>query len=59
MLRKLLVDQILNTTLSSMKGKKRWLVIIVLLAAQFVPADVVDLSAFIADLIELLNTAEG
>jgi hypothetical protein len=60
MLNKLVQNYILNSILSSLKGKKRWLVILVLVIAQLAQSAGVDVSDFVADVVNILETnAEG
>lgn len=59
MLNKLVQNYLLRTIISSLEGKKRWLVIIVLVVAQFVQSQGVDLADFVADLVNILENAEG
>jgi hypothetical protein len=63
MLKRILVNHILGSTLKSLKGKKRWLAILVLVVAYAVEALGLDLGVsldgFVADVIDTLQTAES
>ena len=59
MLNNLIKNYILSSLLKSLKGKKRWLVIIVLAVAYAVQYAGVDVGSFVADVINLLETAES
>ena len=62
MFKKIIINRILAATLSKMKGKKRWLAILVLAIASAVQASGldlgVDLSDFVAELVNMIS-AEG
>ena len=63
MLKKFIINRILTSTLTSLKGKKRWLAILVLAAAYVAQNLGYDfdglLDGFVADVIELINISEA
>ena len=63
MLKRILANYIFKALLTSLKGKKRWLAIIVLAAAAIAQGLGLEfdglLDAFVADVTEILNTTEG
>ena len=63
MLKNLIIKYFLNSTLSSLKGKKRWLVILVLAIANVAQALGFDLNGsldgFVDAVSQMADTAEG
>lgn len=60
MLKKLILNQLLKATLTSLKGKKRWLVILALVVAHLLQSAGLDgLNEFVADVTNLLQPVEG
>ncbi len=59
MLSKVVSKLLTNSILSSMKGKKRWLLIVVLVVANLLQGQGVDLADFIEELVKLIDNAEG
>ena len=62
MLGKLILNQLIKSTLEKLKGKKRWLAIIALVVAYVAQALGLDFGAdlekFIADVINIIQSAE-
>lgn len=59
MLNSLLKKYLLNTIINSLKGKKRWLVILALALANLLQSQGVELTDFVDALGAILNTSEG
>lgn len=59
MLNKLVQNYILSSILGSLKGKKRWLLIVVLVVANILQSQGVDLADFVVAVTEMLDNAEG
>ena len=58
MIKRFVINQILKSILSSMKGKKRWLIIIVLVVANVLQAaGVADFQDFVNELMSLLEAS--